>query len=137
MQVEWAALADYAAVDAAGKLTVVGVFEEIYSPHEPIIWPAMMLLLRFKIKRPEIGLKQKVVVRLSNEDGAMIFQLEGDVTPNLIPGAKARSEATINQILRINGLQFPKFGSYTFDILLNNNAVAAVPLFVIHRPVSG
>lgn len=134
MQVDFAALADYAAPDASGKLTVVGIFDEIYAQQAPVIWPSMVLLLRFRIKRSELGESQKMVVKLMGEDGDILFQIDGEFTAQAQGEIQHRPEGTMNQILQIGGLKLPRFGAYSFEILLNNTAVASVPLYVRSRP---
>lgn len=131
MKLEFAALADYAGVDGAGKLTVVGIFDRIFAKQVPAVWPDLVLLLRFRIHRSELGTPQKVLVKLATEDGKTLMQIEGDFTPNVIEGAAALPEGTVNHILRFQSLTFPAMGVYTFDVLINNTHVGGAQVAVV------
>ena len=133
MQVDFATIADYAAIDSTGKLTVVGVFDEIYAQQFPVVWPVMVLLLRLRIKRVELGLKQQMLIKLSDADGKVLFQIEGEFTPESAAPSPHRPDGTVNQIIRITNTQFPEAGAYSIDVFVNNTAVAAVPIYVLER----
>lgn len=128
MKLDFAVCADYAAVDAASKLTIVGVFDFINAATFPASWPDMVLLLRLKIHRSELGTAQKVVVKLANEDGQQMIQVEGEFNSSPLPGKQPSVENSVNHILRFQNIVFPKPGVYTFDILINNSVAGTVPL---------
>ena len=75
-----------------------------------------------------------MVVKLMGEDGDILFQIDGEFTAQAQGEIQHRPEGTMNQILQIGGLKLPRFGAYSFEILLNNTAVASVPLYVRSRP---
>ena len=131
VRLEFAALADYAASDASGKLTVVGIFDRIFAQQVPVVWPDMVLLLRFRIHRSELGTAQKVLVKLATEDGRALMQIEGDFTPGAKEGTTPLPESTVNHILRFQGLTLPAMGVYTFDVLINNTHVGGAQVAVV------
>lgn len=69
-----------------------------------MVWPDLVLLLRFRIHRSELGTPRKVVVKLATEDGATLMNIEGDFTANAMPDAAALPETAVNHILRIQSL---------------------------------
>ncbi len=133
MKLDFAVCADYAAVDAAGKLTIVGIFDFIKAATLPALWPDMVLLLRLKIRRSELGVAQKVVVKLATEDGQQLIQVEGEFNSGVAEGKVVPVETSVNHILRFQNMSFPKPGVYTFDILINNSEAGSVPLTVMLR----
>lgn len=133
MKLDFAVCADYAAVDAAGKLTIVGIFDFINAATFPASWPDMVLLLRLKIHRSELGTAQKVVVKLATEDGHQLIQVEGEFNSGPVPGKQPAVESSVNHILRFQNMTFPRPGVYTFDILINNSVAGTVPLALNQR----
>ena len=55
MHLDFAVVADYALVDQAGKISVLGIFQHIWVQQFPAMHPRLHLVLRLKGKRTEIG----------------------------------------------------------------------------------
>src|SRR2546430_9815832 len=55
MHLDFAVVADYAIVDQAGKLSVLGIFQHIWVQQFPAMHPRLHLVLRLKGRRTEIG----------------------------------------------------------------------------------
>src|SRR5256885_3223963 len=79
MYLDFAVVADYALVDQAGKLSVLGVFQHIWVQQFPAMHPRLHLVLRLKGKRTEIG-EHSVQIRLVDEQGTEILGGNGSVT---------------------------------------------------------
>src|SRR2546430_16544408 len=79
MHLDFAVVADYALVDQAGKLSVLGVFQHIWVQQFPAMHPRLHLVLRLKGKRTEIG-EHSVQIRLVDEQGTEILGGTGSVT---------------------------------------------------------
>lgn len=122
-----AVLADYASVAEQGKLNVMGIFSVIFAPEVPVIWPQMQLVTQFVFESSEAGEKDFAFV-LVDADGHETFRFTTHISvqrePNGLP-------SLANQILTLNGLKFPKFGSYEFHVLLGDTIQAQIPLEVI------
>ena len=54
LHLDFAVVADYAIVDQAGKLSVLGIFQHIWVQQFPAMHPRLHLVLRLKGKRTEI-----------------------------------------------------------------------------------
>jgi hypothetical protein len=126
MKVTLAVLADYANVSQEGKLNIMGIFNQLSTGRFPVAHPSMNLVLRLSAHPIEFGRPQAVRVALAGPDGEKIFELGGDITVQGEPGQTVYSD----QILTLNNLVFPKAGDYSFDVLVNNNHEASVPLKV-------
>src|SRR2546428_6694092 len=79
MHLDFAVIADYALVDQAGKLSVLGIFQHIWVQQFPAMHPRLHLVLRLKGKRTEVG-EHAVQIRLHDEQDAEILGGSGNVT---------------------------------------------------------
>lgn len=126
MQLEMAVLADYANATKEGKLNIMGIFNEMRATSFPVAQPTMHLVLRFSAHRSEFGRPQQILVRLVDEDGrGELFRLDGEVT---VSEANVTSPAFFDQSLRMNNIVFPRAGTYSFEILINNSYAKSVTL---------
>lgn len=130
MKVGLAVLADYANVSVEGKLNIMGIFNQIYAPGVPVQHPQMHLVLQFEIDLAEHGLTKVIEIKLLGEDGQQLASVSQTTQiPDLIPLG-----AQLPLIAALNGLQFPRYGSYAFHILINEDTKATVPFRVIPTP---
>ncbi len=72
MILDFAVIADYALVDQAGKLSVLGIFQHIWVQQFPATHPRLHLVLRLKGRRTEVG-EHTVQIRLLDEQDAEIL----------------------------------------------------------------
>jgi len=78
MHLDFAVVADYAIVDQAGKLSVLGIFQHIWVQQFPAMHPRLHLVLRLKGKRTEVG-EHHVQIRLVDEQNAEVLGGTGNV----------------------------------------------------------
>ncbi len=78
MHLDFAVIADYALVDQAGKLSVLGIFQHIWVQQFPAMHPRLHLVLRLKGKRTEVG-EHQVQIRLLDEQDVEILGGNGNV----------------------------------------------------------
>ena len=125
MKVGFAVLADGANISREGKLNILGIFDSIQVQQFPVTHPQMQLVMRFEADRAEGGRTKKVEVQLMDEDGQKLFVLGGEFTLGTgQPGETIGS----NHILTINMMKFEHPGDYEFQILINGELKAEVPL---------
>ena len=110
MHLDFAVVADYALVDQAGKISVLGMFQHIWVQQFPATHPRLHLVLRLRGKRTEIG-DHQVQIRLLDEQDAEILGGNGQVT-----------------------FPFPHPGPYRFEITVDGERQATVPLTVSLLP---
>ena len=78
MNVDFAVVSDYALVDQAGKISVLGIFQHIWVQQFPAMHPRLHLVLRLKGKRTEIG-EHPVQIRLVDDRDTEILGGSGTV----------------------------------------------------------
>jgi hypothetical protein len=127
MRITLAVLADYANVSREGKLNIMGIFDTIYAVSYPTQHPTMNLVMRVSAHYTECDRPHKLEVKFSDSDGHQIFALAGQIVATGQPGRITG----IDHVLAINNLAFTKPGDYAFDILVDDNHAANVPLHVI------
>lgn len=124
MQTRLAVLADYASIAVGDKLNVLGIFSNILSPAAPVVHAQMYLVVQFAFDSDEAG-SHPVQVVLLDEDGHELIGIRGEIT---VAPVRSGEAATVNQIFVFNNTSFPRFGSYEFQIALDGETRAIVPV---------
>jgi hypothetical protein len=119
-------LADAANVSQEGKLNILGTFANINAHEFPARHPEMQLVLRLEASPAEAGMKKKLEVKVLDEDGRQVGGVSGDFNVPSPPSPGRR--ICIQTALRIVDAVFPKEGNYEFDVLINDDLKAEVPL---------
>lgn len=133
MHLDFAVVADYALVDQAGKISVLGIFQHIWVQQFPAMHPRLHLVLRLKGKRTEIG-EHRVQIRLVDEAGAEILGGNGTVTFAEPPAGVTEIEAAA---ILVFDVPFPHPGVFRFEITIDGARAAEVPLSVSQMPPPG
>jgi hypothetical protein len=126
MNLDFAVIADYALVDQAGKLSVLGIFQHIWVQQFPAMHPRLHLVLRLKGKRTEVG-EHAVQIRLLDDHGGEILGGTGNVTFAEPPAGITEIEAGAVLVFDV---PFPHAGMYRFEITIDGDKQAAVPVTV-------
>ncbi|HEV8381289.1 MAG TPA: hypothetical protein VGQ29_06885 [Gemmatimonadales bacterium] len=131
MKLQTAILADYVA-DFGGKMMICGTFDVIFSPNLPAVLPAGGLALRLEASHGEVG-NHSITITLRDEDGKQVGpKLEGEM--NIAPGRFVKNVAPTAQVaLMFSGLQFARYGTYEFEVLVDGRHVGDVPLHVVQQ----
>ena len=130
MHVDFAVVADYALVDQSGKLSVLGIFQHIWVQQFPAMHPRLHLVLRLKGKRTEVG-EHAVQIRLLDEQGNETLGGAGNVTFAEPPAGITEIEAGA---ILVFDVPFPHAGGYRFEITIDGEEKAAVPVTVSQLP---
>jgi hypothetical protein len=130
LHLDFAVAADYALVDQAGKLSVLGIFQHIWVQQFPAMHPRLHLVLRLKGKRTEVG-EHQVQIRLLDESGTEILGGNGVVNFAEPPAGVMDIEAGA---ILVFDVPFPHAGAYRFEITIDGVQKAAVPLTVSQLP---
>lgn len=127
IQIALALLADGANISQEGKLNILGIFERISTQSVPATHPQMQLVMILEADRGDADKDHRMEIELLDEDGNKLFAIGG----SLKFGAPPLSEQIkINHAIQLNNLQFEKFGTYEFKILINNEVCKSVPLII-------
>lgn len=130
MHLDFAVVADYALVDQAGKISVLGIFQHIWVQQFPATHPRLHLVLRLKGRRTEIG-EHRVQIRLVDEADVEILGGNGSVTFAEPPAGVTEIEAAAVLVFDV---PFPHAGVYRFDISVDGERAAQVPITVSQMP---
>lgn len=130
MHLDFAVVADYALVDQAGKISVLGIFQHIWVQQFPATHPRLHLVLRLKGRRTEIG-EHRVQIRLVDEADVEILGGNGSVTFAEPPAGVTEIEAAAVLVFDV---PFPHAGVYRFDITVDGERAAQVPITVSQMP---
>lgn len=135
MKLKFAHLADYAGVDASGKLTIVGLFGQVYDAMkvEPVPFPQFHIVAVFEARVTE-GTDHKVQLQLIDQqkrtvlrkfDGAIRFGPTGRGLPLQAPMLLGFGPGVIS---------VPELGTYEFRFLIDGKDVGGLPVTVTEPP---
>ena len=130
MHLDFAVIADYALVDQAGKLSVLGIFQHVWVQQFPAMHPRLHLVLRLKGKRTEIG-EHQVQIKLLDEQDAEVLGGNGAVNFAEPPAGVTDIEAGA---ILVFDVPLPHAGAYRFEIMVDGETKAAVPLTASQLP---
>lgn len=130
MHLDFAVIADYALVDQAGKLSVLGIFQHVWVQQFPAMHPRLHLVLRLKGKRTEIG-EHQVQIRLLDEQNTEVLGGNGAVNFAEPPAGVTDIEAGA---ILVFDVPLPHSGAYRFEITVDGETKAAVPLTASQLP---
>src|SRR5258705_9207778 len=111
-------------------MSVLGIFQHIWVEQFPAMRPRLNLVLGLKGKRTEIG-EQGVQIRLADESDAELLGGSGMVTFAEPPAGVTEIEAAAVLVFDV---PFPHAGQYRFDITVDGERKATVPITVSQLP---
>jgi hypothetical protein len=126
MDLKLGLIADYANVSQDGKLNVMGIFSRILAQQFPVTHPILHLVLVFSAGSSEKGTTKKIQLRLVDDDGKALVDINGNFAVPDQPGPVVEMQ----QVFAFQMLQFPKAGSYAFHILVNEETKQIIPLVI-------
>lgn len=125
MNVESFTLSDHAE-DNHGKLSIMGVFDQVDSQTFPAQHPHCCLALRLRFQRSEEG-THKVRIVLVDADGKQgAFKFEGEVKN---PAPLSYDTWAANLVINMNGLPIPAPGNLYWDLVVDGQLVSRLPLY--------
>lgn len=126
MRLDIALVADAATVDASGKLNVLGAFHRLRGPEFPLRHGRLALVLRFAPEPDDDGTSE-VEVQLLGPEEDEILRLDGKVESR---SADTAADIRIPQVLNLDGIVFPREGTYRFVVAVDGGEIGIIPLKV-------
>lgn len=120
---DWAILCDYTFRDQAGKVCVIGLFDRIFTPQVPATHAQAGIVLRFVGDAHE---KFRFKLEIIRPTGGTIAGLEGETEL----GDTGTAEFNLN----IGGLPIPDYGSYAFQLYMNDQLSKTLSFVVAEPP---
>ncbi len=129
-----AVLADAANVAIDGKLNILGEFNLIIASAAPCTWPRMFLVIKLEAE-PNDPPQNPVRIRVLEADGRVIHELQGtiDLGQRSISGIPPSGHA----VFEIRNAVFTRYGHYEFEIMVGQQRLATIPLYVLSPEQAG
>jgi hypothetical protein len=128
MQIRIAALADYTNVTENKKLNIMGIFSQVHAVNVPAVLLQMQFVVQFAFEPSETG-EKNIRILLQDADGQQVLSLEGRAN---IPRPEGPDPIVVNQVIVLQNVVFPHFGSYEFVIEVDGETMPVkVPVDVI------
>jgi hypothetical protein len=133
MEILTACLCDSAA-DYNGKLCILGAFDTIQVKSLPAVHPSCSVALRFLLKEPDVG-SHRIQLGLIDADGRDLLP-SGKISIDFtVPGIPEQSFfLSSNCVLNMQGLVLPAAAPYSFDVKVDGQILARIPLQVLKVP---
>jgi hypothetical protein len=129
MEIEIFTLADFAADQGNGKLTVVGTFDNLYCPQLPATHPACAVALRIRIANKEAG-SHDFELKILNPDGKQFLStIKAKMDVKVNPNA---DYVTLNMVFNLNNVKLEKAGKYAFEFYFDGEFRSGLKLNVVH-----
>lgn len=137
MRVPYVHICDYASISREGKLSAMGIFDQIFVPSMPAMHPLLYLAFAIELVPSELGSPFKIRIQLADADGKVMMMSEGNVRFDGEP--HGHQTLRVPQIFGMGGIPFSVPSQYSFDIFINGDLKAQAPFRVAigQVPLSG
>jgi hypothetical protein len=130
MQVDFAFICDYA--EATNKVNALGIgFDTIMAPKVPVRHPTFFLVVQMRATVVETGEKNFEIHMIDDDGREIIPALKNKLN---IPRPPAGTESTGRIAMRFDGVEFPRYGSYSIHVVIEGHEMARIPLRVSQAP---
>jgi hypothetical protein len=126
--INWIFLCDYAYVDAAGKASIIGIWEHITAKQLPLVWPQMYVVLDII---PDPTEEMKVGVILSSPSSMEIARIDGAKIK--VPDNRAGFANHAVLAFGFFKLNFTEAGVHHIELLFNEVSIHSIA-FTIQAP---
>ena len=133
MQVNIAILADYVEV-INGKLYIMGGgVENIFAGTVPSKHPSLGIAFRLTLSPAELGRTHELEILLVNADGGRIATVKAKIQAER-PVQSTGWPVSVPLALNFAQIEFPVFGEYQFELMVNNSSINTIPFRVVQAP---
>ena len=106
-------------------------WDTVYAPSVPVTHAVMCFVANLRGTIAESG-EKTIALRLIDADGVDVMPaLQQKVRFEVKP---PRLEGGINLVMQIGGVQFKKYGTYAFHLVVQENEMGSVPFSVVEPP---
>jgi Family of unknown function (DUF6941) len=121
-------VADFANVDALGKLNIIGAFNRIFVREFPAKHALLYVVIRLAVELGEFGKERNLSIILYDEDSGERWK-SGELKFSVAPPEGGHS-VDFHPIVAIQNLEFEKPGRYEFRVFVNDDLKGTIPLDV-------
>lgn len=125
MHTDFALLADAAAIDGSGKLSILGIFDHISAAEFPTRHDRMTLVFRLVASLEEAG-QHEISIVVRAPAGEELTRMDGQ----LVVGTPRSGDGQVRmpQVVHMDGFVFPEPGRYSIDITIGGEVIETVAL---------
>jgi hypothetical protein len=116
MRLLLAKLCEYAAQQANGRHSMIGIFENIVAPYFPLDHPPFHLCLQFEFGPDEADDALDIRIVLIDPDGKTLLDIGAE---GRVPRDTNGGPVLLFMHLGIPGLRFERVGDHRMDVLVN------------------
>ena len=125
MEVKTFLLADFANIDAANKMNVIGIFNRLSPATFPYTHPSMYLALRLQAELGEVATERRLRIQLVGEHGLEVANIETDFE---VPRNAQGKRPAVHFTLGLQHMVFPEAGIYEFRLFIDRDQKAFLEL---------
>ncbi len=131
MEIDLALTADAATIDGSGKLSLLGIFDQISVHRFPARHGRLALVLRFLGGAGDAG-AHNLGITLTSPSREELVSLNGEL--NVRPGrGSLQTGIRVPHVINLDGIVFKERGIHTFDIVVDGRHKATLPLTIAKR----
>jgi len=128
MEVIHLMLADAANRSTSGKLNVLGIFNTINAKTFPAYHPQMYIITELSASPAEYDTEREMNIKIYDSDAQnTVFDWKAKFK---VSRPSSGGYATVQNILEVKGIIFPKPDTYQISLLIDNDDKASTKLYV-------
>lgn len=133
MQVNSAILADFVQ-ENHGKLYITGGgIDTLFANAVPVRHPSLGIAFRLTLSPAELGRTHQLEILLVNADGGRIATVNAKIQAER-PVQGTGWPVSVPLALNFAQIEFPVFGEYQFELMVNNSSINTIPFRVMQAP---
>ena len=133
MQVNSAILADFVQ-ENHGKLYITGGgIDTLFANAAPVRHSSLGIAFRLTLSPAELGRTHELEILLVNADGGRIATVKAKIQAER-PVQSTGWPVSVPLALNFAQIEFPVFGEYQFELMVNNSSINTIPFRVVQAP---
>jgi len=133
MQVNSAILADFVQ-ENHGKLYITGGgIDTLFANAAPVRHTSLGIAFRLTLSPAELGRTHELEILLVNADGGRIATVKAKIQAER-PVQSTGWPVSVPLALNFAQIEFPVFGEYQFELMVNNSSINTIPFRVVQAP---
>ena len=133
MQVNSAILADFVQ-ENHGKLYITGGgIDTLFANAVPVRHPSLGIAFRLTLSPAELGRTHQLEILLVNADGGRIATVNAKIQAER-PIQGTGWLVSVPLAINFAQIEFPTFGDYQFELMVNNSSINTIPFRVVQAP---
>lgn len=135
MQVNSAILADFVQ-ENHGKLYITGGgIDTLFANTVPVRHPSLGIAFRLTLSPAELGRTHELEILLVNADGGRIATVKAKIQAER-PVQSTGWPVSVPLAINFAQIEFPAFGDYQFELMVNNSSINTIPFRVVQAPAT-